>query len=54
MLLIEYIEKYYGGVRADFARAAGVSPQQVTQWVSKGFIVIGNKLYSPRRELPGV
>lgn len=52
MPLIEYINQYYGGVQAAFASAAGVKPQQVTQWLDGGFIVVNHTLYSPRRELP--
>ena len=51
MTLIDYIQKHYGGNQAAFAKAQEVKPQQVTQWINKGFIVIGNKLYSPGREL---
>ncbi|HHG1746617.1 TPA: helix-turn-helix domain-containing protein [Klebsiella pneumoniae] len=52
MPLIEYIEKYYGGSQATFARAVGVKPPQVTQWIEKKFIVVDHNLYSPRRVLP--
>lgn len=52
MPLNEYITIYYGGVQASFASAVGVKPQQVTQWIDKGFIVVDHVLYSPRRELP--
>ena len=58
----EYIEKYYGGNRAEFARglvtANGkhVQKEQIYQWEKKGFIVwlATGKLYSPRRDLPEV
>ena len=56
----EYIEKYYGGNRAEFARglvtANGkpVQKEQIYQWERKGFIVWRGKLYSPRRDLPEV
>ena len=56
----EYIEKYYGGNRAEFARvlvtATGkpVQKEQIYQWEGKGFIVWCGKLYSPRRDLPEV
>ncbi|MHC3013682.1 hypothetical protein [Klebsiella oxytoca] len=52
MPLIEYIEKYYDGSQAAFARAVGVKPPQVTQWIDKKFIVVNHELYSPRRILP--
>lgn len=51
MTLVEYINKFYGGVKAEFAAAQGVQDQQVTQWVNKHFIVDDHVLYSPRREL---
>lgn len=51
MNLVAYIDTYYGGRQADFARAQGVQPAQVTQWIKKGFIVVEHVLYSPRREL---
>lgn len=40
MPLIEYINKFYRGNQASFARLTGVQPAQVTQW-----------MYSPRRKL---
>jgi len=51
MELNDFINKYHSGNKAAFAEANGVLPQQVTQWVNKGFIVVGGILYSPRREL---
>lgn len=54
MTLIEYIEKYYSGNQAAFAASCGVKPQQVTQWINKGFIVVEGALYSHRRELPTI
>ena len=51
MTLVEYINRFYGGVKAEFAAAQGVQDQQVTQWVNKHFIVDDHVLYSPRREL---
>ncbi|NTY85554.1 hypothetical protein FCH33_02025 [Serratia fonticola] len=50
MKLETYISANYES-QAAFAREAGVSPAQVTQWIAKGFIVIDGELYSPRREL---
>lgn len=49
-----YIHKNYGvehGAQKQFAVVQGVAPQQVTQWLGKGMIVVGNNLYSFRREL---
>lgn len=54
MTLTDYIATHYSGSQAEFARAAKVKPPQVTQWIDKGFIVVDNTLYSPRRELPSV
>lgn len=33
MPLIEYINKFYRGNQASFARLTGVQPAQVTQWI---------------------
>ncbi len=54
MTLQEYIKLHYNGNNAEFARACEVKPQQITQWINKGFIVVGDQLYSPRRWLPSV
>lgn len=48
--LEEYIEEHFRSAN-DFAEAQGVKPQQITQWKSKGFIVIDHRLYSERRVL---
>ena len=34
-----------------FAKAIGVEPAQITQWLAKDFIVVSGMLYSPRRKL---
>ncbi|EFT7068470.1 hypothetical protein G6162_001526 [Salmonella enterica] len=54
MKLTEYIDKYYNGSKAEFARANGVLPQRVTEWVNGDFIVVDGKLYSQRRDLAPV
>lgn len=51
MLLIDYIADHYSGSQTKFALAQGVKRPQVTQWVTKRFIVIDHVLYSPRRKL---
>lgn len=51
MKLIDYISENYGGNRSEFARANGVKPQHVNDWLNGGYIVIDGKLYSPRRDL---
>lgn len=51
MKLICYIRQHYSGNQAAFARANGVTPQQITQWINKEFIVVDGVLYSPRRKL---
>jgi hypothetical protein len=51
MTLTEHIQKQYGGNQAAFAQSQNVKPQQITQWIAKGFIVVDGVLYSPRREL---
>lgn len=38
MPLIEYINKFYRGNQASFARLTGVQPAQVTQWINKDLI----------------
>lgn len=48
----DYIDKYFNGNQAAFARAQGVQPPQVTQWINRGFSVVNDTLYgAPRREL---
>jgi len=51
MTIRKYIDKYFDGNQSAFAAAQGVKKQQVTQWIAKGFIVVDDVLYSPRREL---
>jgi DNA-binding transcriptional regulator YdaS (Cro superfamily) len=51
MKLQAYINQRYQGNQAAFARAQGVKPQQISQWINKGFIVIDGSLYSHRRKL---
>ncbi len=51
MRLDEYIKKHFDGNQAQFAKAQNVKPPQVTQWIAKQFIVVNDKLYSPRRTL---
>ena len=46
-----YIYKKFSNNQRAFAEAQGVMPPQVTQWLSKNFIVVDDVLYSPRREL---
>jgi len=48
---MDYINQEFGGSQRAFALAQGVQPAQVTQWLNKGFIVVDDNLYSPRREL---
>lgn len=49
--LLEFIALQFGGNQSAFAKAQGVKPPQVTQWIQKDFIVVGGQLYSPRRIL---
>lgn len=49
--LADYIAENFDGNQRAFAAAQGVKPQQVTQWINKGFVVAGDVLYSARREL---
>lgn len=52
MELIEYINKYYGGNQAAFARALGVPKQRVSDWINSEYIVYKNTIYSKRRDIP--
>ena len=49
--LIEYIDQNFNGSKSDFAKAQGVQPAQVTQWLKKDIVVINNNMYSHRRKL---
>jgi len=49
--LSEYIDEFFGGNQAAFARAQAVKRPQVTQWLNKDFIVVDGALYSHRRDL---
>ncbi|MCR8998673.1 hypothetical protein MZE56_001235 [Rahnella perminowiae] len=52
MKLNDYIDKYYGGVQAEFARVHDIKPQQVSQWIKSGYIVTDDhQLFSFRRQL---
>lgn len=46
-----WIQLYYGGVNAWFAEANNTSPQNVAQWIKKGYLIIGGQLYAPRRPI---
>lgn len=35
----QHINDHHGGNQAAFARAIGSSPQQVTKWINRGFVV---------------
>ncbi|WP_167335189.1 hypothetical protein [Pectobacterium fontis] len=54
MLLIEYINLYFGGNQAAFARHMGVRPQKVQDWLNAEWIVVDSKLCSVRREIPTI
>ncbi|MAD44094.1 MAG: hypothetical protein CMH98_03735 [Oceanospirillaceae bacterium] len=50
--LSQYIDDEFGGSQMDFARAQGVEKQQVQKWLKRmDVVVVGNKLYSYRRDL---
>lgn len=49
--ILEFIDLHFDGNQRAFAAAQGVKPQQVTQWLKKGFIVVDGELYSHRRKL---
>lgn len=48
MPLKDYIEKNFKS-QVDFAVYMNVARSQVQRWITDGFIVVGNKMYSPRR-----
>lgn len=50
--LAEYINRRFNGNRAEFARHMGVFPHKVSEWVKKGWVVVGGQLYGPRRGIP--
>lgn len=52
MLVKDYIEKHYGGHQAAFARACDTTPQQVTKWINKGYVVVDGQLFKPMRDVP--
>lgn len=52
MNVSEYIEKNHDGSPMKFARAVGVSRQTVNFWLKKGYIVLDNMIYSPRKMPP--
>lgn len=54
MTLADYIAANFCGNKAAFARHMRVNPQQVTKWINDEWIVAGNKLYAPRREIPEI
>ena len=51
MKLRDHINQHHGGSQRAFACSQAVLPPQVSQWITKGFIVVDHILYSPRREL---
>lgn len=52
MLLAEYIDRYYGGVRVSFANHVGKSKQQINNWIAAGYKVCDGELVSSRMKLP--
>jgi hypothetical protein len=52
MPLKEFIDTHFGGNQAAFARLMEVNRQQVTKWLADGWVVVGDILYSPKREIP--
>lgn len=53
MPLKQYIEKYYGGNQAAFARAIGKPRQQVNTWLDSGsWYVYNNRLLQEKLPLP--
>ncbi|HDL6770593.1 TPA: hypothetical protein PXJ84_000028 [Yersinia enterocolitica] len=54
MELLEYIKLIFSGNQSEFARHMGVDRQKVQVWIKGEWIVVGNKLYAPRREVPDI
>lgn len=46
-----YVDIHFNGSNTKFAKAQGVTRQQVNEWIVKGYMVSGDKLYSCRRQL---
>lgn len=46
-----YIDIHFKGSNVEFAKAQGVTRQQVNEWKIKGYMVSGDKMYSCRRQL---
>ena len=53
MKLKDYIEANFVSL-ASFARSENVKPQQITEWINKGFTVHDGELKSTRRKLKEV
>lgn len=51
LTLREYISRYFNGSPTKFGFAQGVKPPQVTQWLKKDIVVVGDEMYSHRRKL---
>ena len=47
MLVAEYIDKHYNGIRAEFARSMDVSPQLINKWIKCGWVIVDGKLCKP-------
>jgi len=52
MSLLEYINKNFAGSQVEFAKFIGKPKQRVTEMLKAGYIVIDNKVYSKRFDLP--
>ncbi|EDU58943.1 hypothetical protein L3033_004062 [Providencia stuartii] len=48
MKIEDFINKYFGGNKSEFARANNVFRQQVNKWVKTGCIIFEGIRYSPR------
>lgn len=51
MKINEYINLFFAGSKAEFARYMDVTPQQVTKWVNGDWVVSNGVVYSPKRKL---
>lgn len=49
MVIIEYVNKYFGGNQAAFARSRKVKRQNVTEWINRKDIIVNDVRYIPSK-----
>lgn len=50
----DFIFRYFGNNKSAFARHMSTTLAHVNTWIAKGFIVSGEKVYSPRKDIPSL